>query len=426
MQGRIFYGWVIVGVLFVVNFAAHANGQLNFGLFVIPMSTDLGMSRSLVGWAQTAKVLAGSASSFVIGRLLDRHGPRLLVAVASLVTAAGVVGLASVRQPWQFVALFALIGLMGLATPGGGGLMTSVPVAKWFVRQRGRAMALATLGLGVGAVVFLPFTQVLISGVGWRKAWLLLAATNVVMTVPLALLLLRRQPEDMGLTPDGEPAPVQPRATNPVRHREQTWTAQEALATPTLKKLLLAFGLMGLAMGGASVHRIPYWVERGFDPQLVSYSFAVDAAGAASMVLLAGIMAERVPVRFIATASYLGFAVAVGLMLVGSNSLFLFGSTAVFGISVGANMIVQGIIWADYYGRAFLGTIRGIVTPVTLVGMGIGAPFAGYVYDFTGSYAPAWWLFIGIYVVAALVMLGSPPPKHPVLAAPVAPKATAD
>ena len=98
----------------------------------------------------------------------------------------------------------------------------------------------------------------------------------------------------------------------------------------------------------------------------------------------------------------------------GSNAFFLFGSTVLFGLSVGANMIVQGFIWADYYGRAFLGTIRGIVLPVTLVGMGIGAPFSGYIYDATGSYILVWWLMAGTHMLAALVMLGTPPPRRPV------------
>jgi len=413
VRGSLFYGWVIVAVLFAVNFATNATGQLNFGLFILPMSDDLGLSRSFVGWAQTARVLAGSLSSFAIGRLLDRHGPRVLVAVASVVTAACMVGLGSMSQAWQFPALFALMGFMGLSAAGFGSLMTSVPVAKWFVRMRGRAMAVATLGLGVGGVAFLPTTQVLISGLGWRSTWVVLAVVNVALTVPLALLFLRRQPEDMGLTPDGDPAPTQASASAAPRDEEPVWTVREALSTPTLGKLLVAFALVGFAIGGTGIHRIPYWVERGFDPQLVSYCFATDAAGATTMVLLAGMLVERFPVRFVATFSFVGFALAMGLMIVGSNAFFLFGSTILFGLSVGANMIVQGFIWADYYGRAFLGTIRGIVLPVTLVSMGIGAPFSGYIYDATGSYILVWWLLAGTHMLAALVMLGTSPPRHP-------------
>ncbi|MBI4233533.1 MAG: MFS transporter, partial [Chloroflexi bacterium] len=275
MRPRVFYGWVVVATLCAVNVAIQATGTLNFGLFVLPMGTELGMSRSLIGWAQTARSLAGGVSSFNLGRLLDQHGARFLVAAAALVTGLGLVGLGFIHEVWQLFLLFALVGLVGLSAPGG--LLTSVPVAKWFVRQRGRAMSVATVGFGVGAVAFLPITQLLIAGLGWRGAWVVLGIVSTAIIVPLSLLFLRRQPEDMGLAPDGEATPRTVGAHSP-RQEEPAWTAGEALRTATLWKLTLAFMLVGFGMGGAGVHRIPYWVERGFNPQLVSYSFAADAA----------------------------------------------------------------------------------------------------------------------------------------------------
>ncbi|MFQ5860556.1 MAG: MFS transporter [Dehalococcoidia bacterium] len=414
MRRPLFYGWVIVGTLFMVNFATQATGGLNFGLFVLPMSADLGISRSLIGWVQTARLLAGGLSGFLIGRLLDRFGPRFMIPVASLVTGACLVTLGAITHVWQFIALFAVIGAMGLSAPGGS-LLTSVPVAKWFVRQRGRAMALATIGLGIGPITFLPVTQVLITWLEWRGAWVVLAVISVSITVPLALLFLRRQPEDLGLRPDGAPAPeVDRAASQPWQAEEPRWTAGEALRTSALWKLTGAFVLTGFALGAASVHRIPYWVERGFDPQIVSYSFSADAAGATVMALLAGLLVERLPVRFISAASFLGMALSVGLMLAGSNLFFLFGSTVIFGLSVGANMIVQTFVWADYYGRTFLGTIRGMVLPAFLVSAAIGAPVTGYIYDVGNSYVPAWWLLLAILLLASLVMLTALPPRHPV------------
>ena len=111
--------------------------------------------------------------------------------------------------------------------------------------------------------------------------------------------------------------------------------------------------------------------------------------------------------------SSLGFVVAVVLMFVTSHPFFLFASVILFGISVGANMIVTTYVWADYYGRAFLGTIRGIVLPATLVTSGAGAPIAGYIYDASDSYVLVWWILIGLYVLAAVVIMGTRAPEHP-------------
>ena len=112
----------------------------------------------------------------------------------------------------------------------------------------------------------------------------------------------------------------------------------------------------------------------------------------------------RVPIRVIAAGSYLGLATAIGLMLVGRNEFFLFVSTITFGLSVDAEMIVQSYIFAAYFGRMFLGSIRGIVLPVMLISAGMGAPWVRYIRDSTGSYITSWWLILSIYLVAALII----------------------
>ena len=413
IQKRLFYGWVIVATMFVINFVTMATGTLNFGFFVLPMGNALNMSRSQFGWAQTTRGLSAGLSSFVIGRLVDRYGPRVLTVATCAIIGACLLGIGRVNSYWQFMLLFGVIGITGLTAPNS--LITSVPVAKWFRRRRGRALALATSGLGLGGVALVPITQVLIDHLGWRGAWTILAIIFVAGAIPLAALFLRRQPEDMGLNVDGDP--VRYASDNPVSLErsealapEVTWTVSEALGTSTFWKLMLVFGLAGVAQGGASFHRIPYWIERGFDAQLVSFSFSADAGGAALMALITGLLVERFPVRFVAMASYLGFVLAIGLMLVGRNEFYMFASTTTFGLSVGAGMIVHSYIFAAYYGRAFLGAIRGIVLPIIFLSAGIGSPLVGYMRDNTDSYTSSWWMILAIYLASAAIMATIKPP----------------
>lgn len=399
--------------MWLINFSTMATGNLNFGLFVLPMGQALGMSRSQFGWMQTTRRVSASFSSFLVGRLIDRYGPRVLIVVGAPIIGICLILVSRTTAPWQVILLFGIIGVSGLAAPNG--IVTTVPVAKWFRRNRGKALAVAATGLGIGGVMFLPVTQWLIDWLGWRGAWVVLAIIFMSLSMPMAALFLRRQPEDMGLAVDGDPvqrptggstAPSEPDAP------EVQWTVREALHTAALWKLMVVFGIAGLAQGGASVHRIPYWIELGFDPQVVSFAFASDAAGAATMVLVAGWLADKFPIRFIATASFLGFVAAILLMIAGLNEFFLFGSTITFGLSVGAGMIVHSYIIAAYYGRAFLGSIRGIVLPINLISAGIGAPLVGYLRDWLDSYILAWWLILGLYLLAAAVMVTITPPRR--------------
>ncbi len=408
-RGRTYYGWVIVAVMWLVNFSTMATGNLSFGLFVLPMGGELGMSRGLLGWAITARRMAAGVSSFIVGRLIDRYGPRVLIPVSAAIIGVALLAMSRVNSPWQVIAIFGLLGMTGLAAPQN--IMTSVPVAKWFQRKRGMALALAVSGLGIGGVFFLPFTQWLLDSVGWRTTWVVMAVIFMVMSIPLSAIFLRRQPEDMGLQVDGRPlASTGAGRTGPPAAEEMSWTVREAFRTATMWKLLLAFALAGVAQGGTSVHRIPYWIENGFDAQIVSFSFAGDAGGAATMALFAGWTADRVPIRVIAVGSFTGLAVAMALALIGRNEFFLFSSGILFGLSVGAGMIVHSYIFAEYFGRTFLGSIRGIVLPVMLISAGIGAPMVGYIRDSTGSYVSSWWMILALNLLAALIISSATKP----------------
>ncbi|MDP6402279.1 MAG: MFS transporter [SAR202 cluster bacterium] len=411
MRPPLYYGWVIVATLFVVNFATHATGTLNLGLFVIPMGDALGISRGLFGWLTTARYLAGGLSAIFLGRLLDRFGPRLLIPASALVTGLCVIGFGMADNVVQLFLLFTVIGLAGLSTPGGG-LLSSVPVAKWFVRRRGTAIALASLGLGLGGITLLPITQVLINVVEWRRAWLYLGITSMVLIIPPALIYLRRQPEDLGLRPDGDTGPsTGPDSTEEKEDEEAAWTLKEALHTRAFWLLTTALVLGGFGMG-ASIHRIPYWVELGFDADLVSLSFSADAAGATVMMLGAGFLLDRFPARFVAAGAYAGFAGALVLMLTASSTFDLFASVVLWGLAIGINIVSQTYLWADYFGRAFLGTIRGITLPTIMLASAFGAPTVGYIFDFSGGYEPAWRALIAVYLLALVIMVTAKPPHR--------------
>ena len=122
------------------------------------------------------------------------------------------------------------------------------------------------------------------------------------------------------------------------------------------------------------------------------------------MALFAGWMADRIPIRVIAVGSFSGLALAMGFALIGRNEFFLFASGITFGLSVGAGMIVHSYIFAAYFGRAFLGSIRGIVLPVMLISAGLGAPLVGYIYDETGDYISSWWMIVSLNLLAALII----------------------
>ena len=412
-QGRFFYGWIVVGVMAASGAVSMAMGSLNFGLFIKPMGDDLGIGRASFGWAHTARHSASSVTSPIIGWLIDRFGSRVMLPVATLATGAAMVGLAYMSLPWHLIALFAVMGVVGMSGPGS--LVTSVPVLKWFVRDRGRAIAFTSLGIPIGAVLFVPLTQILIDEVGWQTAWVVLAIIGVTVIVPLSAVLVRRQPEDMGLLPDGAASPSTgdngPRGREPAD--EVSWTVQEAIRTSTLWRLVVVFCAVQLAVGTVALHRIAAFMDRGLDPTLISFATAFDAVCAGASTFVFGMLVRRVPARFLGGLGFSMLATASVMTVYATNLPIMFISMAIFGLGIGGMMFLQSFIWADYFGRESVGSIRGLVNPINLAVGGLGAPAAGYVRDITGSYDPAWWAGVALMTFAAVLTVVTPPPRKP-------------
>ena len=415
---RFFYGWVIVFVMATAGAVSMAMGSLNFGLFIVPMGNSLGIGRSWFGWAQTARQFSSSVTSPAVGWLLDRYGSRVMLPVAALVTGLAMIALAFMTDAWHLVALYAAMGLVGMSGPGA--LVTSVPVLKWFVRERGRAIAYMGLGIPIGAIVFVPLTQIFIDAWGWETAWIALACIGIGAIVPLAAIFVRRQPEDMGLLPDGEVAP--PAAGSGLRGGvpaasaaalEYSWTAAQALRSPTFWSLVAVFSMVSLAVGTVAVHRIADFTDRGFDTTLISWATAFDAVCAGAATFAFGRLVSRVAARFLGAVGFGLLAIASVMTIYAQSDATMFGSMAIFGLGIGGMMFLQNFIWADYFGREYVGSIRGISMPINLIVGGIGAPIAGYAHEWTGTYTAMWWIGVGLMAASALLLLATAAPKPP-------------
>ena len=414
-QPGFYYGWVIVAVMAVSRAVTMGMGSLNFGLFIKPMGDQLGIGRADFGWAQTARQASSSVTSPAVGWLLDRYGARIMLPVAVTLTGVSMIGLAYISHAWQLIALFAIMGLVGLSGPGA--LVTSVPVLKWFVVDRGKAVAFMSLGVPFGALIFIPLTQFVINVAGWEMSWIVLAVIGIGVVVPLTGIFVRRQPEDIGLLPDGAVARDPEEGDSGVpgaASEEVSWTVSEAIRSTTLWRLVIVFSAVSLATSTVGLHRIPSFMDKGLDPTLISFATAFDAVCAGVSTFSFGMLVRYIPARYLGATGFMLLATASVLTIYANSILIVFVSMAVFGLGIGGMMFLQNFIWADYFGRESVGSIRGLVNPINLVVGGLGAPVAGYIHDFTGTYDPAWWVGVALMVFAAILTIVTPAPTKPV------------
>lgn len=410
-ERRPFYGWVVVAALSVAGGVSVFMGIGNFGIFVAPMSEELGVGNSAFGWALSARLLGFAVSGPLIGRLIDRKGARVPLAAAALLFGGSAMAMSLVDAGWQMIGLTLFAGLAGFW--GSSTLYLTIPIAKWFVRKRGRAMSLFFPGVPFGIGVASPLTQLLVDAAGWRAAWVVLGAAGGLTIAALSLILIRNRPEDLGLQPDGDPdeADAPQGASSPRQAaREHSWTVREAMRTGTFWRISAAYGLLMAAMGSIGVFWVAFLLSLDVAPGVAAIAFATQAFTQVAAAMAVGPWIDRVQPRYVAMA---GFASVAAAMLVAAGATGVwhgFAGAVLAGIGLGMGMLMQTHIWPAYYGREHIGAVRGAATPLTLLMTGLGAPVFGMLFDYAG-FAVGWLAAAGGLTIGFVLLAASPKPQ---------------
>lgn len=415
-RAPVFYGWVIVTVVFLSALLGGGIGFWGIGVFVKPMEDDLGWSRTAIFAALSIRAFVGGGLAPFIGPWLDsERGPRILAVFGSALLGLSLLGLRYVEEVWQFHLLFGVAGALSMLATGPN--MAQIIVPKWFVRRRGRALGIASMGTPLAGVVLPIPLQWIVSTAGWREAWFILGIATLLILVPTSLLI-RTRPEDVGMLPDGDRTPGHTerpeRVTRTPAQAERSLTRSEAVRTKSFWLLLLAVAIAGMGIQGFQPNWFPYFQEVGFSSTMAAAAIAVYGIFAASARLIWGTLAEGHSVRrLIVIQSLLTPAVIVLLLYVDTPAL-LFTYVVIQGLTLGGQFILQPLIVANYFGRAHLGAVRGIMRPFLTLSTAIGPVAVAALFDATGSYRVAFMAIIGTWVLAALVYLLAPPPVRQV------------
>ncbi|MEC7573023.1 MAG: MFS transporter [Pseudomonadota bacterium] len=391
----VFYGWVMAALAGLGYFASGPAQSHTFSVFIGPLGRDLGLSSTEISSAYGVATLAASFCLPLVGRVLDRMGPRR--------TGTGVavlLGLACLLFSLVPGGIWLALGFAALRFSGQGALMLTSAnlVSQWFDRKRGFALSLMALGFSLSMAVHPTLAEWLIDLVGWRQAWVWLAISTWVVLAPAFLLLAFDRPEVLGLAPDGA-APV---AAGAARAEARSLTLAEALRTPTF--YIIAAGLFSGSMLVTSLHffQVSIFEHQGLSRDAATLTFSVAAVVMVVTMPVFGRMLDRFPTPPM-------FAIALGLMAL---ALLLAGmvddvSTAmiygvVFGLNNGTNIACHSYLWPRYFGRRHLGSVQGTGQMIGVVGASLGPLPLGIAFDLTGVYAPTLFALAALPLACAL------------------------
>ena len=398
-----YYGWRIAGASFTIMFVIVGIVYYSFPVFYPPLIETFGWSRAQVtaGFFYSL-LLVGPVFGISAGFLIDRYGTKRILVTGLLSAGLAFCGFAFIQS---LSAYYFFYFLQTIGYVVAGPIPNQVLISQWFNRMRGRAMGFAYVGVGIGGAVAPVLAEYLIRNYGWRPAIFGIGAIIFVILVPVALLLVKNRPSDIGAYPDGAPAPV----PGPVSAPQAPIKLKEAMSTRAFWLILIGSMMSIGAVGGVIQHLQLFLRDQGFDPahaaRVASFLLVSSIAGR----IIMGFLADRFPKKNVMTAAFLMVGCSIPLLyfvhVPGAVYFFAF----VFGFGMGADYMLIPLTTAQCFGVASLGKLMGVILTSDAIGQALTPVLVGRIFDVRRSYDWGFALLIAAGLLAAAAAASIPP-----------------
>jgi sugar phosphate permease len=406
IKTRLFWGWYVAMGAFLI-LAINYGARYSFGVFVKPMAAEYNWSRSVISAGMSIMVLTYGIGGIFAGRLADRIAPRWIITAGAGLMATGLFLTALIREPWQFYLTYGVFGGFGAACLGV--VVCNSSVGKWFVRKRGLAIGIASIGVGAGTMATVPLAGYVVKVYGWQLGFVSIGVFVLIIGVGLSQWLMgKTKPEDYGLLPDGgkaeEGSPSPPASFT---GRPAQSSIKMVLRDSQFWIMVICYSLAVMAEMSAMVHQVAYALDRQIDKVAAAASLGIIGLASIFGRFFFGWLCDRVnDAKYASAFGFFLMAVGMFLLLETTTVTMLFVYALLFGFGYGSMTALMPFLLADRFGRHILGTSYGMqVFFVMAIGGTSGPMIAGYIYDLTGSYADAWMLNLAVLVIVTFLIL---------------------
>ncbi len=385
---RLNYAHVILATGFAMLFFSTGT-RFAFGLALVPMTEDLALSRSALSSALTLFMVVSAFAMPVVGRLIDRYSVRVVMSVGAVISALAIGLIGSVSAGWQIFPLYGVLYAIGFAATTVAPI--SVLMSRWFPNNRGLASSVAITGNGTGQLVIISLLTSFLASIGWRTAYTILGLVNAVVVVPLVLLAIRSRPEDRGgQTTSVESAPASALSLRPILLSRDFWM------------LITLFAVCGAQDFFVATHIVAFAQDQGTSQLFAGNILAFMGLAALSGVLLSGAMADRMGAS---APTMICFLIRIGLFAFipfVQTPVSIAAFALIFGFTFTMTAPLTVVFAGNIFGTSRLGSVSGLINMSHQIAGGLGAVMGAIIFDATGSYNPAFFLMLGLSVVAAV------------------------
>lgn len=414
-KSRLYYGWVIVGVAFVV-FVIDYGLRYSFSVFFPIILQEFRWSRASTAGMFSLHIISYGLASPISGRLADRFGPRKVIPVGAMLTGSGMIVCSAASELWQFYLLYGIVVPIGICVSGWSQFAPTL--ARWFVRRRATALGFASTGFALSFLLS-SLTAPLIPYLGWQRTFVVLGLLPILVIIPLSTAFVRNGPEDLGMLPDGGNGPVEQYITS---KRSVDWTMSRALKSHEFWLIFGTFFLVwGLGQSTILAHQVAFVRDLGYSKVvgavMLSLYGAVEVVGN-----LSSFVADRFRRDAVFAVGALGLMASIFLLMQASGKEYglwmLYGHSALFGFFNGLVGPVLSAIPADLFQGKNFGGINGLLMLGFGIGGALGPWLGGFIFDLSGTYTMVFYMVLSSFLLASLLawLATRPSPKRPIRA----------
>ena len=383
-QGKLFYGWYIVGAAGGVQFLSAFLWMQSYGAYVVLLQQEFGWSKTLVAGAFAFTRIESGILGPIQGWLVDRYGPRSVLTVGTVLFGIGFMMFSQVDTLLEFYLVFALIAL---GSSLGGFATVIVALVNWFNRHRAKAVAISQMGYSFGGFC-VPLLILCLEAFGWRTTAFYSGILVIILGIPM-VQLVRHRPRDYGYRVDGDVADEDAAGDDQtlLSRTGVDFTARQAMRTASFWLVSGGHACALLSVSAVLVHLVPQLTGGlGFSLTTAGLFVAVLTGFQLTGQLLGGVLGDRFNKRLICVLCMFGHAAGLVLLAYATDLWMVLGCTVLHGLAWGIRGPLMVALRADYFGPSSFGTIMGFSSLIVMLGMSGGPVYAGYLADLYGDY----------------------------------------
>ena len=397
MSRREKQGWLIVGVLFVSWFIVWGGGLNTASVFYPPLLKSFGWSRAKLSAGFAVGALSAGLTGPLVGWLCDRFDVRKVMVAGVAVTFIAYLALSRCETYAQFIIINLATGIGVVACTG---IPSSIVVANWFNERRGLAMGISLAGASIGGALMTPVANRVIGASGWRIGYLVLAVPMAVIVIPLLIGFLKGRPDA---------APVAASETPSAPIELPGLEVKQAFMERSIWLITLVQFLGASLWAGLGQHFIAYMMGLGYSAGYAAYALSVIFLFTTAGSLLSGPLADRINARRSLAITWLGTAAAVVALLGATHFVALGIYVILAGVFSGALGVLMPLLMVESLGLKRLGSLMGLSGVFSTLGFAAGPIVTGRIFDVTGSYSAALWMFVVVSIVCVGAVLACRP-----------------